>query len=488
MVLEDIRENRLKKLESLLRVGINVYPEKTRRTHQVKEAIADFNKLVRAKKEIVLVGRIRAKRVHGGSAFLDFEDGTGKFQALFRKDKIGPKGYQFFLDYFDIGDFIEIKGTLFKTKQGEKTIEARDFKMLVKTLLPLPAKWHGLKDVEERYRRRYLDLIFNPEVKERVLIRAKMVKAIRDFLDNEGFIEVETPILQSIYGGAKAKPFKTYHNALGLNLYLRIASELYLKRLLVGGIEKVYEIGRMFRNEGIDRFHNPEFTTLEFYWSYADYKDLMKLCEKMFAKILKDVFGQTWLKIGEEKINFKSPWQRIDFCQLLRSETGIVYDDLNRDALKKEAEKLGIEIEKGAAKPEIADKIFKKTCQEKLRQPTFVLHHPLGAQPLAKASEKNPYRLANFQVVVAGVELVNAFSELNDPLEQRRRFEEQEKMYRQGFEEAQRRDEDFLEALEYGMPPAAGFGLGIDRLAALLTGSLNLRDVILFPLLRPQKK
>jgi lysyl-tRNA synthetase class 2 len=256
----------------------------------------------------------------------------------------------------------------------------------------------------------------------------------------------------------------------------------------VGGIEKVYEIGRMFRNEGIDRFHNPEFTTLEFYWSYADYKDLMKLCEKMFAKILKDVFGRLSLKIGEEKINFKSPWQRIDFCQLLRSETGIVYDDLNQDALKKEAEKLGIEIEKGAAKPEIADKIFKKTCQEKLRQPTFVLHHPLGAQPLAKASEKNPHRLANFQVVVAGVELVNAFSELNDPLEQRRRFEEQEKMYRQGFEEAQRRDEDFLEALEYGMPPAAGFGLGIDRLAALLTGSLNLRDVILFPLLRPQKK
>lgn len=484
--IDEIRKIRLTKLEAIRKSLLNPYPEKTKRTHKIAEALKDFAALARSQKEIVLAGRIKSQRRHGGSTFLDIEDGTAKIQAFLRKDRLGEKNYKFFIDNFDIGDFLELRGILFKTKAGEKTIEIADFKILAKSLLPLPEKWHGLQDIEERFRKRYLDLIFNPEIKTKFETRTKIIKEIREFLDKEGFLEVETPILQPIYGGAKARPFKTYLNAQDIDLYLRIALELYLKRLLVGGFEKVYEIGKCFRNEGIDRSHNPDFTMLEFYWAYANYKDLMKFTEKMFETLLKKVFDRLEIRYENKKINFKTPWPRIEFSQLLRKYAKIDFEEINLEALKKEAQKLGVETAKITNKIDIADEIYKKYCLSKIWQPTFVINHPLGFFPLAKAQEKDPRKLANFQLVVAGWELVNAFSELNDPLEQRKRFEEQEKLFKEGLEEAQRMDEDFLLALEYGMPPCAGFGMGIDRLVALLTDSHSLREVILFPTMRPK--
>lgn len=482
----ELRKIRLKKLEAIKRAGVLPYPEETKRTHKIIEALKNFNKLASAKKEIVLVGRIRSLREHGGSVFLDIEDGKGLIQAYFRKNRLGEKNYNFFLGNFDIGDFIEIRGILFKTKKGEKTIEAADYKILAKALLPLPTKWHGLKDIEERYRKRYLDLIFNKDAKKKFEIRSKIIQEIGAFLKDQGFLEVETPVLQPIYGGTKAKPFKTRLNTLNINLYLRIAHELYLKRLLVGGFEKVYEIGRMFRNEGIDRFHNPEFTMLDFYWAFADYKDMMRLAEQMFENLLKKVFGGLKIEYQGKEIDFKTPWQRIEFTQGLKKYTKINFEEIHLTALKKEARQMGVKIKKGEGKTEIADEIYKKFCRPKIWKPTFIIHHPIGFQPLAKQLERNPGKLANFQLVVAGCELGNAFSELNDPIEQRKRFKEQEKFFKSGLEEAQRMDEDFLEALEYGMPPATGFGMGIDRLVALLTDSHSLREVILFPTMRPK--
>jgi len=484
--ISELRKIRLKKLEAIRKAGINAYPAKTKRTHKIAEVLKDFAQLSRLKKEVILVGRIRSLREHGGATFLHLEDGSGKIQAYFRKDRIGARGYKFFLDNFDIGDFIEVRGILFKTKRGEKTIEVADYKMLVKSLLSLPEKWHGIRDIEERFRKRYLDLIFNPGTKKKLETRSEIIKEIRGFLEKEGFIPMETPILQPVYGGAKAKPFKTHLNALDLDLYLRIAPELYLKRLLVGGFEKVYEIGRVFRNEGMDRYHNPDYTHLEFYWAYADYKDLMQFAEKMLESLIKKIFGSLEIKYEERKINFKTPWKRVEFSQVFRKYTKINLEEIHIEALKKETKKLGIEIKKGEGKAEIADKIYKKVCQPKIWNPTFLINHPLGSFPLAKPLDNNPSKLASFQLLVAGWELALGFSELNNPLLQRKRFEEQEKFFRAGLEEAQRMDKDFLEALEYGMPPAAGFGLGIDRLVSLLTDSHSLREVILFPTMRPK--
>ncbi len=483
--IDEIRKNRVKKLKAIENAGLLAYPEQTKRTHSCAQTIKDFNKLARAKKEIILAGRIISLRQHGGLAFCDVKDGTGQIQVLFKKDRLGEKGYQFFLDNFDIGDFIEIRGILFKTKKGEKTLEIADYKILAKSLLPLPEKWHGLKDVEGRYRKRYLDLIFNPEVKKKFELRSKVIKEIRKFLESEEFLEVETPILQPIYGGAKAKPFKTHLNALDVDLYLRISPELYLKRLLVGGFEKVYEIGKCFRNEGVDRAHNPDFTMLEFYWAYADYKDLMKFAEKMFSVLLKNLFGKLEIEYEGKKISFKTPWPRIEFNQLFRKYTKIDLDEIHIEALRKKAKKMGVKAE--GDKNNIADEIYKKCCRPKILQPIFIINYPAGMFPLAKPFDKNPKKSASFQLVSVGMELVKAFSELNNPIEQRRRFKEQEKIFKQGFEEAQRMDEDFIEALEYGMPPAAGFGMGIDRLTALLTDSHSLREVILFPTMKPKK-
>jgi len=484
--IQKIKKERLKKLKAIKKAGLLAYPGETKRTHTIKQVLDNFSDLTKKEKRITLTGRIRAKRGHGKATFLDIADGTGKIQVHMRENRLGPKGYKFFSDNFDIGDFIEIKGTLFKTKTEEKTLKADDFKMLSKSLLSLPDKWHGLKDVEERYRKRYLDLIFSEEVKQNFKTRSKIITEIRDFLNKNDFLEVETPILQPMYGGATASPFKTHLNTLDMDLYLRISPELYLKRLLIGGFEKVYEIGKCFRNEGVDKFHNPDFTMLEFYWAYSDYKKLMKFTEKLITTLLKNIFGKIKIEYNGKKINFKTPWERVEFNDLLKKHADVKLKTINLKALKQKANQLGIETEKSNTKAEIADKIYKKYCRPKINKPTFVIHHPVGSATLAKKVDDDSSKLARFQLVAGGIELLNAFSELNDPLEQKKRFQEQEKIFKEGFEEAQRMDKDFIEALEYGMPPAAGFGMGIDRLTLLLTDSDSLREVILFPAMKPK--
>ena len=487
--IEEIKKARLEKLTKIQKAGVLPYPAETKRTHTVAELLKDFSSLAKAEKEIIAVGRIRSLREHGGSTFLHMEDGTGQMQAFFKKDRLGEKSYQFFLDNFDIGDFIQARGVLFETKKGEKTIEVADYKILSKSLLPLPEKWHGLQDIEERYRKRYLDLICNPEVKKVFETRAKVIKTIREFLDNEGFLEVETPVLQAIYGGADAQPFATHINAFDMDMYLRISLELPLKRLIVGGFEKVYEIGRVFRNEGVDRQHNPDFTMLEFYWAYADYKDMMRLTEKLFSHVLKKVFGARKITYEGKEIDFTPPWPRVEYVELFRKYASIDIEALNKDMLFKKAKELGAEAEETFSKARLEDAIYKKAIRPNLWAPQFVIHHPAEMMPLAKVRADDPKKAETFQLLVGGGwELVKAYSEQNDPVSQRRAFEEQEGLFRKGLEDAQRMDTDFVEALEYGMPPTAGFGMGIDRLVALLCGTHSLREAILFPTMRPKEK
>lgn len=483
--VEEIRNNRLEKLKKIELGGDSAYPIETKRTHEISSVLADFSNLVEKEEEVILVGRIRTIRGHGALTFFDFEDGTGKLQSLLAKDKMGDKSYDFFVENFDIGDFVQVRGTLFETNRKEKTIQVVDYKMLSKSLRPLPEKWHGLKDVEERFRKRYLDLLFSPETKEKFVIRSNFIKELRNFLNTRGFLEVETPILQSLYGGARAKPFKTHINAMDLDVFLRISPELYLKRLLVGGFEKVYEIGKCFRNEGVDKFHNPDFTMIEFYWAYADYKQLMKFTEEIFQEVLSKVVGKTKIHYDNQEIDFGKEYERIEFFSLLEKYTNIKYEELNEEGLRQKAIEMKIDLPDGADKANIADEIYKKFCRPKIVQPTFVIHHPYGFQPLAKGLDKD--KLASFQLVVAGVEVINAFSELNNPVEQNERLKTQEKLFSGGFEEAQRSDGDFVEALEYGMPPAAGFGMGIDRIVSMITDSGSLREVILFPIMREKE-
>jgi len=432
--LEKLKQVRLKKLESLKKAGINPYPAEVLRTHTNKEALDAFSKLLT--KKIILVGRIRSIRGHGGSTFFNIEDGSAQIQAYLKKDSVGEKDYKLFLDTIDIGDFVELSGTLFKTKKGEKTLEVKKWKILAKSILSTPGEWYGLEDVEERFRKRYLDLILNKEVKEKLIKRSQIIGKIRKFLDENGFLEVETPMLQTIAGGAKAKPFKTYLNALDMELYLRIAPELYLKRLLVGGLEKVYEIGRNFRNEGMDREHNPEFTMLEFYAAYWNYETMMDFTEKL-------------LKSLDQKI-FKRKFKKIEYDKIIG---------------KKE----------------------EKEVFEKIKESTFVINHPTEISPLSKKLEKDAKKVARFQLIVNGLEIANGFSELNDPFDQKERFDAQEKERKAGSQEAHPYDKDFIEALEYGMPPAAGIGIGIDRLVVLLTDSKTLREIILFPTMKPKE-
>lgn len=483
--IERLKQERIKKLKAIRRAGLLAYPGQTNRTHTMGQVLEDFNTLSKQAERITLNGRLRSIREHGKLTFCDIQDGTGQIQILIRENKLGPKGYQFFLDNFDIADFIEVTGILTKTKTGEQTLVVRDYKMLSKALRPLPEKWHGLKDKEERYRKRYLDLIFNKEVRQKFIIRSKIIKQIRTFLEEQGFLEVETPILQPVPGGANARPFKTHLQALDLDLYLRVAPELYLKRLLIGNFEKIYEIGKNFRNEGIDRSHNPDFTSLEFYWAYSDYKKLMNFTEQLFEYVLNSIFGTLKVEYKDKIINFTPQWERKEFSHLIEKNTGIKWKEIHPQALREKAKQLDIEVEGNEPKAEVLDKIYKKHCQPEIWDPTFVIHHPKGSFPLAKSL--NSKKLANFQLVAGGWELINAFSELNDPIEQRQRFEKQQELYEKGLEESQRMDRAFLEALEHGMPPAAGFGMGIDRLTALLTDSHSLREVILFPLMKPKE-
>ncbi len=486
MPFDDIRQGRIEKLNKLRTENVDPYPAKSWRTHSVMQALEEFDALVESRKPLVLAGRVMARREHGGSTFADLFGGTGTIQVFFKRDKLGEREYQQMLDTLDIGDFIEVSGVLFLTKKNEKTLEAEKYRMLAKTLRPLPEKWHGLHDVEERFRKRYLDLLFNPEVKRKFEVRAKVLQALREFMNANGFIEVTTPTLQPLYGGASARPFKTHLNALDIDMYLRIAPELYLKRLLVGGFESVYEFTTNFRNEGIDRDHNPEFSAMEFYTAYRDIGWATEFTEKMFTTVLKHAIGADTVVYEKNEIAFRPPYARLAFADALRDHTGIDYDIADADTLLAKAKELGLVIEKNVEKASLADEIFKKTIRPKLIQPTFVTDYPVELLPLAKRTE-NPDYVGAFQFYAGGLELIKAFSELNDPLDQRARMEVQESRRAKGDQEAQRLDEDYIEALEYGMPPAAGWGIGLDRFVALLTDSHSIRDIILFPLMKPRE-
>lgn len=483
---DEIRRARLQKLERIKKSGVSPYPVTPKRTHTIGQALADFESLSADATECIIAGRLRQLREHGKATFGNIEEETGQIQLYVRQDRIGDQQYQSFLDVVDIGDILQIRGTLFLTKKGEKTLDVSSWRVLAKSLLPLPEKWHGIQDVEERYRKRYLDLLFNPGIKKVFRTRAKLVSELRRFLEEKGFMEVETPILQPLYGGAEAAPFTTHLNAFDMDMYLRIAPELYLKRLIVGGFEKVYEIGRVFRNEGVDRSHNPDFTMLEFYWAYADDKDMMGLIEELFLHIVGKLTGGNQIQYEGETITFTMPFERVEYAALLKRHAKVDIETENQEALFAKAGKLGVRVEKSFDKWRIVDEIYKKYCRPKLIQPTFVIHHPTGFIPLAKPLDEHPETSATIQLVVAGWEMVKAYAELNDPILQRSVFEEQEGLFKKGLQEAQRMDTDFVEALEYGMPPTAGFGMGIDRICALLTNSHSLREVILFPTMKPR--
>lgn len=481
---------RLERLEHIKTSGNNPYPASVKRTNTLASVANEFLTLLPNETKITVVGRVRSIRAHGGSTFLTLEDGTGKIQIYFKEDALSKGAYENFIETLDVGDFIETEGVCFLTRREEKTILATHGRIISKALLPLPEKWHGLSDDETRFRKRYLDLIANPSVREIAIIRNKIVSAIREFLSNREFIEVETPILQPIAGGATAKPFVTHHNALDIDLFLRIAPELYLKRLIVGGFERVFEIARCFRNEGIDHLHNPEFTQVEFYQAYANYEDLMKLTEELLPFIIsKAGLPAKEIAYDGNNIDFTPPYPRITFRDALKHYASIDIEKFEtRDALYKKAKTLkGLDLNPKASRGKIMDEIFKTFVRPQLIQPTFVIDHPVELSPLAKRKEKDPRYTERFQLLVGGgTELNNAFSELNDPLDQRERFKDQEDAREAGDLEAQRMDEDFITALMHGMPPTAGFGMGIDRLTALLTNTHNIKEVILFPTLRPK--
>ena len=479
MAIEDIYKSRVKKLETIRETGINPYPVKAKRTHTVEETLNSFSSFLKVKTKLVLAGRIRSIRKHGGSTFIHFEDSTGKIQAYLGRDKVGKENYDYFLDNFDIGDIVEIRGSLFKTKKGEKTIKVSKIRMLSKSLLPLPEKWHGLTDTEERFRKRYLDLIMNPEVRKNFILRSNIIKEIRNFLSDENFLEVETPVLQPIPGGALAKPFKTHLNALNFDLYLRVSPELYLKKLLVGGFEKIYEIGRCFRNEGMDKYHNPDFTMIELYWAYQDRDGLMKFVEMFLKEIIKKTKKNLCIPYEGREINFKGSWEIITFRDLIKKNCGFDIEKSSNQQLLKKLFDLGQKVDRNDPREILLDELYKKTCRPNILQPTFVVDHPLEMAVLAKSKEGDQKYADRFQLVIGGIELINGFSELNDPIVQEKRFQYSKISL-------ERRDKSFLEALEYAMPPAAGLGMGIDRLAALLTDSHSLREIILFPTMRPK--
>jgi len=483
--IEELRKTRLLKLKKLQDAGILAYPAKTKRTHSIAEVLEDFEKLEKSKKVVVLAGRIMAKRGQGGLSFIDINDGSNKFQAVIKQDKIGQNGYQFFLDVFDIADFIEVKGTLFATQRGEKSIEVQDYKMLAKALLPLPEKWHGLQDVEEKLRKRYLDIIFNPEVKDMVIKRAKFWGSMREYLIKKGFLEVETPVLETVPGGADARPFITHHNALDMDVYLRISmGELWQKKLMVAGFEKTFEIGRQFRNEGMDAEHLQDYAQMEFYWAYADAEKGMKLVEDMYKYVAKKTFGTLQFKIKGFDIDLEKKWEKYDYCSEVAKHTGINIEEASLQEMEKKLHDLGISYDKeGWNRIRAIDTLW-KFCRKKIAGPGFLLHQPIELDPLAKKDEKNPKYSQRFQVIIAGSENGKGYSELNDAVDQAERFSEQQKMRDSGDQEAQRFDKDFVEALEHGMPPTCGFGVS-ERLFAFFMDK-PARECQIFPLMRPK--
>ncbi len=450
------------------------------------EILNHSESLIQSAEEIKIAGRMISMRVHGKSLFFNLLDESGKIQVYVKSDEVGETNYQLF-DFFDIGDLIGIEGKVFKTKTGETTVKAKNFTLLAKSLRPLPEKWHGLHDKELRYRQRYLDLLVTPGVKEIFLKRTQIIQAIREYLDRSGFREVETPILQPVYGGAFARPFKTFHNALNAELYLRIADELYLKRLLIGSFEKVYEFCKDFRNEGMDKNHNPEFTMVELYAAYWDYRDVMNFYQELLIYVAQTVLESLKFTYQTQEIDLTPPWRKMTYYESVKEKTGIDVSQKSFTELQRISEQMGLKITGTPSKVKVLDELFAEKVQPALIQPTFITDYPLEMSPLAKKHRHNPELTERFELFIAGFELGNAFSELNDPLEQRKRFEEQMELRKKGEEEAQVLDEDFLKALEFGMPPSGGLGFGIDRLVMLLTDAASIREVILFPQMRPEE-
>ncbi len=484
-----LRAERLRKLTAWRQRGLEPYPTRFARTHlaeTLQQLFRDLPSGAESELRARLAGRITARRVMGGASFLDLRDGSGRIQIYGTVDLLNAEEYELFTQ-LDIGDFLGAEGLIFRTKKGELSLKTEKFTLLAKALRPLPEKWHGLQDVEMRYRQRYLDLIANESARHLALTRSRIVSAMRRFLESEGFLEVETPILQPLYGGAAAKPFTTYHNELETTLYLRISDELYLKRLVIGGLEKVYEIGKDFRNEGISTKHNPEFTQMECYWAYADYNDMMSLTERMVTQIAKEVLGSTRIIYQEQEIELSPPWRRMTLREAILSESGIDIEKFATLAeLRAEIHKKKLKIELQPTWGKQIDELLKVFVEPKLIQPTFIIDYPVELSPLAKKKPSNPRLVERFEPFIGGMEFGNAFSELNDPLDQRERFMAQEALHRAGDEETQPLDEDFLTALEYGMPPTGGLGIGIDRLTMILTDAPSIREVILFPALRPR--
>lgn len=493
---------RIQKLEELRAEGIEPYPTRATRTHTSAQAVAEFEAAEKEGRQVeaTLAGRIRAVRPMGKLSFAHIEDGEGKVQLFFRVNEIGQDQVDLFNKMFDIGDFIQASGSMIRTKTGEATLLVREFKMLAKAVSPLPAakdetledgtvvRHAALEDAEIRARQRYADLAVNPEVRETFRKRAAIVKALREFLDDKGFLEVETPILQPLYGGAAARPFVTHHNELDQDMYLRISFELYLKRLLVGNLEKVYEIGRDFRNEGVSFKHNPEFTQLEFYWAYADYLQVMELTEQMVSTVAQQVLGTTKIKYKEHEIDLTPPWRRLEMRQGLLDATGVdIYAHVDSDSLAAALRAKGFVPPVGVTRGKLVDWALSEKLEPTLIQPTFLYDYPRDISPLAKSRPGDPLTVERFEVYIAGFELCNAFTELNDPLDQESRFLEMGRDYKSDDEERHPLDEDYLRAMRYGMPPTGGFGMGVDRLVMLLTDKRSIREVLLFPALRKEE-
>ena len=483
--LNELKRVRLEKLQELRDLGIDPFGSRFERDADCQTIMDKFDAL--EGQNVSIAGRIMSKRRHGKAGFANLQDLSGNIQLYFKKDDLGEERYELFKK-LDIGDILGIRGYVFRTQKGEITIHVEDMEYLSKSLNPLPEKWHGLKDVETRYRQRYVDLIVNPEARAVFIKRSQIIKELRNYLDNRGFLEVETPMMQPIAGGATARPFITHHNALDMNLYLRIAPELYLKRLIVGGLEKVYEINRSFRNEGISTRHNPEFTMLEIYQAFGDYQVMMELAENMVAAVLQKVNGSMQVEFEGVMLDFAPPWHRITMLDAIKIHAGVDFTAIVSDEeAQAAAAKLGLKVDARSTRGEIINEVFEEFVEAKLIQPTFVYGHPVEISPLAKRNAQYPEFTDRFEVFAMQREIANAFSELNDPLDQKQRFLKQVEKRASGDAEAHMMDEDYINALEYGMPPAGGMGIGIDRLVMLMTGSSSIRDVILFPTLRPRE-
>ncbi|CAM3962104.1 lysine--tRNA ligase [Alicyclobacillus pomorum] len=486
---QELFQTRLNKMESLRAKGIDPFGHRYEVTHHAADILAfgdgkSKEELEEAALHVRIAGRLMIKRGHGKASFGVVQDVTGTIQVYAKVDVLGQDTYEVF-ELLDLGDFIGVEGTVFRTNRGEITVLVEQLTVLSKSLRPLPEKWHGLKDLETRYRQRYLDLMVNPDTRSTFVARSKIVQAIRRYLDDRGYLEVETPTLHSVASGANARPFVTHHNALDMTLHLRIALELHLKRLIVGGLERVYEIGRVYRNEGISTRHNPEFTMLELYQAYADFHDIMDLTEEMIKYVAQAVVGTLQIPYGEYTVDLEKPWARRHMVDLIREQTGVNFFEVNSTEEARElAKQHGVNVEPSMEYGHIVNEFFEQKVEQTLIQPTFVYGHPVEVSPLAKKNEEDPRFTDRFELFIVAREHGNAFSELNDPIDQRQRFEQQAEERAKGNDEAQEIDEDFITALEYGMPPTGGLGIGIDRLVMLLTNQPSIRDVLLFPLMR----